>query len=223
MVEVERPVQTRIVQIEGVRVLHGELPHPEQARLGSGLVPELPLDLVPELGEVPVGVEFPGYAGEDLLVGHAECQVGSLPVGEAEHLLAHRLPPAGGLPDRGGMHGGQQELLGPDGVHLLADDLAHLLVDAPAQWQHRVVPGLQLAHEAATHEQAVADGVGLGRGVAQGGDEQRRPAHRSGLLGGGLKCVDTLPIGAGSAGLRGDRCPSRPLRRDPGARGRLRA
>ena len=71
------------------------------------------------------------------------------------------------------MHGRQQELLGADAVHLLADDLADFLVDPPTQGQHRVVPGLQLAHEAAAYQKAVADSLGLGRGVAKGWDEQR--------------------------------------------------
>jgi len=38
------------VKVEGVGVLHGELPHPQHSRLGPGLVAELGLDLVPDLG-----------------------------------------------------------------------------------------------------------------------------------------------------------------------------
>ena len=171
--EVEGAVQAGVVQVEGVGVLHGEFPYPQQARLGSRLVPELPLDLVPELREVTVGVQLAGDPGEDLLVGHSEGQVGSLSIREAEHLVAHRLPTTRGLPHRGRVHGRQQELLGADAVHLLADHLADLLVDLPTQGQHRIVSGLQLAHEAAAYQEAMADRIGLGRGVAQGWDEQR--------------------------------------------------
>src|SRR5690606_30822904 len=37
----EADVETGPVDVEGVGVLHRELPHPQQTRLGSGLVPEL--------------------------------------------------------------------------------------------------------------------------------------------------------------------------------------
>ena len=83
------------------------------------------------------------------------------------------------------MHGRQQELLAADRIHLLADDLADLLVHTPAQREHGVVAGLELAHEAATDQQAVAGRLGLGRGVAESGYEQVRPTHRPGLLDGG--------------------------------------
>ena len=105
VVEVERTVQPGVVQIERVRVLHGELPYTQQARLGAGLVTELPLDLVPDLGELPVRAQLQGQGGEDFLVGHPEGQVGALTVGETEHLLTYGLPAARGLPQRSRVHG----------------------------------------------------------------------------------------------------------------------
>ena len=178
MVKVERPVQALVVEVERVGVLHGELADPQQPRLGAWLIPELGLDLVPELGEVTVRGELKGEGGEDLLVGHAQGQLGTLAVGEAEHLVAHRRPTPRLLPHRRRVHGRQQELLAADGVHLGPHDGCHLLVDPPTQRQHGVVAGLELADEPAAHEQPVAGGLGLGRCVAQGGDEQVGPAHR---------------------------------------------
>ena len=50
-----------------------------------------------------------------------------------------------------------------DRVHLLADDLLDLPVDAPAERQERPQAGADLADEAAAHEQLVADRLGVRR------------------------------------------------------------
>lgn len=192
--EVERAVEAGVIDVDGVRVLHGELADPQEAGLGAGLVAELGLDLVPHLRQVPVGGEFQPDEGDDLFVGHAEDQVGSLAVDEAEHFVAHRLPAPRLLPDGGRMHGGKQQFLGADGVHLLADHLGDLAMDAPTQWQHGVVTRLELTDEAATYQQSVAERLGVGRGVAQCRNEQGRPAHRPCLLvGDGLRHLSDRP------------------------------
>ena len=92
------------------------------------------------------------------------------------------------------MHGGKQQFLGADGVHLLADHLGDLAMDAPTQWQHGVVTRLELTDEAATYQQSVAERLGVGRGVAQCRNEQGRPAHRPCLLvGDGLRHLSDRP------------------------------
>ena len=155
-VPLERGVKAGLVDVEAVGVLHRELADPQQAALRPRLVPELGLELVPELGQLAVGGELWAEVGEDLLVRHAEHDLGALAVLEAEHLLAHDREPAGLLPDLGGLHARQQELLRADPVHLLADDLHDLRADADAERQQAVVAGHQLADEAGPQQQPVA-------------------------------------------------------------------
>jgi hypothetical protein len=176
-VEAEGAVEARLVQVERVGVLHHELAHAQQARLRARLVAELALELVPGLGELPVGAQLAGEMGEDLLVGHAQAQLGAAPVLQAEELLAHQLPAAAALPDLRRVQAGQLELLGPDGVHLLADHFADLAADALAQRQERVAPRHELADQARAHQELVARGLGVGRIVAQRGDEGLGPAQ----------------------------------------------
>ena len=76
------------------------------------------------------------------------------------------------LPELGRREHRREHLLAADRVHLLADDLLDLLVHAPAERQVRPEPRADLADEAAAHEQLVADGLGVGRVVAQGRQEQ---------------------------------------------------
>ena len=94
-----RLVEPGAVNVEGVGVLHRELADPEQAGLGARLVAELGLDLVPDLGQLPVAAQLvAGDGGEDLLVRHPEAVVGPLPVLQPEHVAAHHLPPSALLP-----------------------------------------------------------------------------------------------------------------------------
>ena len=71
-----------------------------------------------------------------------------------------------------------EHLLAADRVHLLADDLHDLLVHAPAERQVRPEPRAHLADEASADEELVRGGLGLGRVVAHGRQEQlRRPGN----------------------------------------------
>ena len=107
--------------------------------------------------------------GDRLLVRHRQDVVPAGAVVEVEDL--RDLDPPGRLPQLGGRQDGHQHLLAADRVHLLADDLLDLPVDAPAERQERPEAGADLADEAAAHEQLVADAP------------RRRPAHRAGSEG----------------------------------------
>jgi hypothetical protein len=188
VVQVEGAVQPRLVQVEAVGVLHGELPHPQQAGLGAGLVAELGLDLVPDLRQLAVGAQLQRQQREDLLVGHAEREVGAPAVAQPEHLLAHGRPAAGPLPDLGRVHHRQQELLAADAVHLLADDLDDPGPHPHRQRQQRVVAGHELADVAGPQQQPVAGGVGTAGVLPEGWCKQLCPAHRA--------CDLALSVGA---------------------------
>ena len=188
----ERPVQPGLVQVEGVGVLHRELADSQQAGLRAGLVAELGLDLVPDLGQLAIAPQLvAGQQGEDLLVGHAQGVLAAPPVGQAEHLVAHHLPAPALAPDLGRVQGRQPQLLAADRVHLLADDRLDLRQRAQRQRQVAVQPGPELPDEAAPDQQLVRDGDGVDRRLFQGGDEgaahprhchRRPPRHRDASL-----------------------------------------
>jgi hypothetical protein len=132
-----------------------------RVRIRPAFVPELGLELVPDLRQLPVRVQLKRQGGEDFLVRHAKGEVGPLAVAQPEHLLAHDLPPAAALPDLGRVQARQQELLGADPLHLLADDLDDLRPDPDTERQERVVAGHQLPDETRSEQKTVARSVGL--------------------------------------------------------------
>ena len=92
-------VEARLVDVEGVGVLHGELAHAEQAALGARLIAELGLDLVPDLRKLLVAAQLVARdGGHDLFVRHGEHELGALAVLEVEHVLSHDGFAAGLLP-----------------------------------------------------------------------------------------------------------------------------
>ena len=175
-------IETRVVEVERVRVLHHELAHAQQARLRARFVAELGLDLVPDLRQRAVRPQFGGDRREDLFVGHAEAEFGAAAVLQAEHLLAHHGPAARALPQLGRVHRREPELLGADAVHFLADQRLDLAAHAPAERKDRVDAGRELADQPGAHEQLVADGLGVGGIVAQRGNERIGPTHAVALL-----------------------------------------
>ena len=176
-VQLEGLVQAGFVHVEAVGVLHRELADPQQAALGPRLVPELGLELIPELRQVPVGGQLGADRGEDLLVSHAQHDLGALAVPEPEHLLAHHVEPAALDPDRRGLHARQQHLLAADPVHLFPDRGHDLGPDPHGQRQQAVVTGHQLADEPGADQQPVAGGVRVRGILPEGGDVQLGPAH----------------------------------------------
>ena len=174
---VEVGVEARGVEVEAVAVLHRELSYAEQASLWAWFVSELPLDLIPDLGERLVAVDLGCGLGEGFFVGHRQTHLGARAILEAEHLLAHGLPTARCFPQRLWVHAGEEELLAADGVHLFADDVGHLLMHPPAQRQHVVVACVQLTDEAAANQQLVANGLGVTGCISKGGNKQVRPSH----------------------------------------------
>ena len=92
-------VEPFLVQIEGVAVLHDELPHAQQACLRSRLIAKLGLDLVPDLRQLLVAAQLAARnRRHDLLMRHAEAEIGAFAVFQAEHVVAHARPAATFLP-----------------------------------------------------------------------------------------------------------------------------
>ncbi len=170
MVPVIGGVEPHPVDVEAVGVLHGELAGPEQPGPRPGLVAELRLELVPGLRKLLVRAQLRGQRRENLLVGHSQCELRALAVGEPEHLLAHDLPAAAALPDLRRVHVGQQYFLRADLVHLLPDDLDDLGPHPEGERQQRVVPGHELPNVPGAEQQPVARRTRVRRVVPEGRD-----------------------------------------------------
>ena len=101
-------VESGLIHVEGVGVLHDELAHAQQAGFGARFVAELGLDLIPDLRQLLVAAQFAaGDGGHDLFVRHGEAEVAAEAVLQAEQVVAHDVPAAGFLPDFGRIERGQ--------------------------------------------------------------------------------------------------------------------
>jgi hypothetical protein len=66
----------------------------------------------------------------------------------------------------------EEELLAPDSPQLLTNDAHDLRPDQETEWEDRVRPGHELSDEPAAQEQTMTRRFGIGRVVAQCGDER---------------------------------------------------
>ena len=121
------------------------------------------LELVPDLGQFPVGADVVGREpGHGLLVGHGQAHVPAAAVLEPEHLAADGVPPPGLLPHLGRVQDRHGHFLAADGVHLLADDPVDLLHDPDARREVDIESRRKLAHKARTHHELVRHRLGVG-------------------------------------------------------------
>ena len=174
-----RRVQPGLVHVEGVRILHDELAHPHQPRLGARLVAKLGLDLVPDLRKLLVTAQLAARdRGHHFFVRHAQAQIALEAVLQPEHVVAHDVPAAGLLPQFGRVQRRQENLLGADAVHLLAHDLLDLQQRALRQEQVTVDSRRKLADVSGAQQQFVAGDLGFRRVFAKGRDKQLAPEHK---------------------------------------------
>ena len=166
----------------------------EQPCARPRLVPILRLEVVEHLREIAVRADLTRVERDRLLVRHREHEALVVPVGELEDLRV--LVTAGRLPELGRRQHRHQHLLGADGVHLLADDLDDLLVDAPAERQERPHAGAHLADVGAADEQLVTDRFRIGRILPERREEELgRARHQST----GIKDASAMASAAGLA------------------------
>ena len=179
VVQIEAAVEARLVDVKGVAVLHDELAHAQQARLGPRLVAELGLNLVPDLRQLLVAAQFAARdRGHDLFVRHAQAQVRALAVFQAEHVFAHGRPAAALLP-RLARHNPRQVELLRDLVHLVAHNGDDLVQRALAQEEVVIDSGAELADVAGAEKKLVAGHFGVCRSLAQCRNKELRPTmHR---------------------------------------------
>ncbi len=132
-------LESGVVDVEGVRVLHHELPAPQQPGPRPRLVAVLRLDLVEVQRQILVGgVEVLDQQREHLLVRRTEQVVVALAVLQPEHAVAVVGPATGRLVRLARQQGGEVHLLRADRVHLLPDDLLDVAQHLIAQRQPAV-------------------------------------------------------------------------------------
>jgi hypothetical protein len=134
-IRLEAALDAVLVAVERVRVLHDELANAEQPPARARLVAILRLEVVPELRQLFVRLDLARVERGRLLVRQRQDETPAAPVLDVEDLGIALRP--GRLPELGGRQHGHQHLLAADRVHLLADDLLDLPVDAPAERQER--------------------------------------------------------------------------------------
>ena len=172
-------IEARLVHIEGVAVLHGELAYPDEARAGARVVPPLGLDLVDEQGHALVAVDLAtGKVGDDLLVGHGEDHVAPDAVLEAAHLPVDGVVAPRLLPHIGGVDQRHQDLLASDPLHLLADDGLDIGHRSKPEGQQIEDAGPQLTDESCPQQVFVPLAVGAAGRFAQGSGKEFGHPHR---------------------------------------------
>jgi len=91
--------------MEGVGVLHDELPCAHDAEAGTDLVAKLGLDLVEVERQLLVALDLAAeQVGDDLLVGRADAELATVAVLQAQQLGAVLFPASRFLPQLGGLY-----------------------------------------------------------------------------------------------------------------------
>ena len=180
-------LERRLVEVEGVGVLHRELAGAHHAEARADLVAELGLDLVEVHRQLAVAPQFlPRDVGYHFLRGRRVAELALGAVLDAQHHRPVEVPAPRLLPQLGRLHRRHQQLERPGTVHLLADDVLDLAQHPEADRQPGVEAGGQAADQAGPQHQLVAHDLGVGRYVAQGVDRVAGESHRgSGVENGG--------------------------------------
>ena len=156
-------LQVRLAGMEGIGVLHGKFPHPDQPRPRPCFVAEFGLDLVYHKGVFRVALPvIPHKMNGGFLVGYAKHQGIAAAVVKARHLFADAFVSAGLLPQRGGHNHGELHFLAVNGVHFFPDDLFDFAGDSFQRRIGREDAVCHAFHIAASHHQSMAvhDAVG---------------------------------------------------------------
>ena len=114
---------------------------------------------------------------DDLLVGERQDHVPAIAVLEATQLRTDRVVATARPPHVRRVDDRHLHLLRADPILLFADDLLDPVVDPLAERQERVDAGPELAHVARPDEEAMRRHLGIGRVVAERGEEEMGQSH----------------------------------------------
>ncbi len=171
-------IETVVVAIAAVGVLHDELADADQPTPAARLVAELRLEVVDDHGQLAIRLDdVLEEQRDDLLVSHRQDHVPFAAVLEADHLRADLEVATAVLPDLGRMDHRHLHLLAADPVDLLADHLLDAVGRPFAQGQQRVDARSELTDIAGAQQQSMRRHLRFGWVVAQGGEEEGRKSH----------------------------------------------
>jgi hypothetical protein len=169
-----------VVAIERVSVLHRELAAAHQAEARSSFVAELGLDVIEVDRQLLVALDLLAHdVGDHLLGGGLNDEIPLMTVLQPRQFGPHLVPAARFHPQLGGLHDWHQQFDRAGPVHLLTDDVLDLADRPQSDRQVAVDAGGELLDHARSHHQPVADHLGIGRGLFEGGDEEVGGAHRN--------------------------------------------
>ena len=131
LVPAERHVESGLVAVERVRILHDELAQSQEPTARPLLVALLDREVVEQLRQLPIARDLLGMERDGLFVCHRKHVLAPCAILDAEDLLD--VVTLRVLPELERREHGHEHLLAADRIHLLADDLHDLLVHAPAE------------------------------------------------------------------------------------------
>ena len=179
-------LRSRLVAVEAVAVLHGELAAADHAEARADLIAELGLYLVEIQRKIAVAPHLVADdVGDHFLVGGAEAEFAVVTILEADQFLAVEVPPAGLHPELRRVERREKHLLRAGAVHLLAAKLLDFPLDAEAEGKEAVHPGGKLADHARPHHELVADHLRFSRRLPEGGEKCPGKSHSSSFAGEG--------------------------------------
>ena len=172
------PFETRLVDIEAVRVFHDELARAQNACAGARLIAPLRLEVIDDLWHLLVALDLLHRVQvHELLMRVAHHELAAVVVFRAEGDRLQHLPPAGLLPCLRGREDGHLHLLGPDAVLLFADDPLDLLSDAEAEGQPGVKTGGERPRDRGAQHEAMPGGLSFRGRFAQGAAKELGLLH----------------------------------------------
>ncbi len=122
------PARGRLIEVEGISVLHQELAPAHDAEARTLLVPELPLDVIENLGQVAIRANIgPKNLRDHVLIGRPVEQLALMPILDAQHFRAIGIVAPAFPPEVGELQRRHQKLDRAGAVLLLAHDLLNLL------------------------------------------------------------------------------------------------
>ena len=167
-------IQTSIINIEGICVLHDELTASNQTRARTSFITILRLDLVDRQRQVLVrGVLILHQEGEHLLVGRSQEVVPTLTVLQLEQGRTIFIPAIGRLVRLCRKKRRKVNFLSANTVHLLTNNCLYLAQQAQAKRKPRVDTGGSTTNVARTDKELMGNNFGISRIFAQSAQEER--------------------------------------------------
>ena len=162
-------IETFLIHIEGVAVLHDEFAASHQAETRTLLIAVLILDLIDRDRQLLVGRGIHGNERRhQFFMCRSQTVVSAVTILQLEHFFPIYGPASRLLPDLRRLYDRHQDLLCACLIDLLTDDLLHFLNGAESQRQVRIGTIGDLSHHAGFQHVLMAHDDSVGRQFSQG-------------------------------------------------------